>query len=631
MSFLSFFAVKCLALMNDHCEEIRNLASFCFSKIIYLIPLDKHSDEIPVELQGMMREERDFIEQLLNKKVMHYELPMMPSSVTLRSYQQEGIDWLAFLNKFHLHGVLADDMGLGKTLQTLCIISADHHNKKSLAAQKCVYSLVIAPSTVTGHWVSEVQRYFKHLKPLLCSGSLAEKQKALSSKSFDVMVASYETVRTLQESFKKIQWNYIVLDEGHVIKNPKTKLAVAVKNIPSKHRLVLTGTPIQNNILELWSIFDFLMPNFLGPLKTFNEKYVKPIQASSDAKCSVKDQEQAQKMLEKLHKQVLPFIMRRMKDDVLKDLPPKIIQDYYCELSSIQKRAYDDFMHKAFQKTNESDQKNNVFKAIQFLRKLVCHPALAIEKGSEHYKMLEEEMKQGDLSVAPKLQLLKDILIDCGIDSDAATSPHRVLIFAQFQSTLDVIENALFKAHLPRLSYLRLDGNVEASKRYSLVKQFNDDPSIDVLLLTTSIGGVGLNLTAADTVVFMEHDWNPMKDLQAMDRAHRLGQTRVVNVYRLIAKDTLEEKIMSLQQWKTRVANTVVNQQNASMNTMDTDVLLDLFEVNSSAKQLEAEKEEIEGPRKNAVDKIVEGLGELWNTEEEYQSFDMSDFIKKIS
>ena len=272
--------------------------------------------------------------------------------------------------------------------------------------------------------------------------------------------------------------------------------------------------------------------------------------------------------LDALHKQVLPFLLRRLKEDVLNDLPPKIIQDYYCELSPLQKRMYDNFSRSSggteaedslsTASSNGNEGEPHVFQALQYLRKLVNHPVLVYKPDlPQHHAMLSESDSANirDIQHAPKLQALRQILLDCGIgntetgtetssDEVESAAPHRVLVFCQLKTMLDVIEEDLFKALMPTVTYMRLDGATPSNKRHAVVQTFNADPSIDVLLLTTHVGGLGLNLTGADTVVFVEHDWNPMKDLQAMDRAHRLGQKRVVNVYRLIMRGTLEEKIM---------------------------------------------------------------------------------------
>jgi TATA-binding protein-associated factor len=381
-----------------------------------------------------------------------------------------------------------------------------------------------------------------------------------------VVITSYDICRNDNEVIAPLNWNYCVLDEGHLIKNPKAKITQGVKNLKSNHRLILSGTPIQNNVLELWSLFDFLMPSFLGTEKVFLDRFAKPIAASRFSKSSSKEQEAGALAIEALHKQVLPFLLRRLKEEVLNDLPPKILQNYYCDPSDLQKKLFEDFTKKEqkdlAEKVGGADKasKEHVFQALQYMRRLCNSPALVVKEGHKQYEGIQKKLAASNSSIrdiahAPKLTALRDLLVDCGIGVDPSTegeldtganyvSPHRALVFCQMKEMLDIVQNDVLKKLLPSVQYLRLDGSVEATKRQNIVNQFNTDPSYDVLLLTTSVGGLGLNLTGADTVIFVEHDWNPQKDIQAMDRAHRIGQKKVVNVYRLITRGTLEEKIL---------------------------------------------------------------------------------------
>ena len=388
---------------------------------------------------------------------------------------------------------------------------------------------------------------------------------------------SYDVVRNDIAALARSAWFYCILDEGHVICSAKTKTTRAVKQVHAKHRMILSGTPIQNNVLELWSLFDFLMPGFLGSDHAFHERFAKPVLACRNGKPSAAEQEAATLALEALHKQILPFLLRRLKEDVLDDLPPKIIQDVECDLGDVQKQLYDEYVRSKSREEEEDELaenkeeeegeapgKQHVFQMLQYLRKLANHPSLVLDESRpQHAKLASQIASQrgtlAGLAQAPKLQALRQLLLDCGIGQDpgdtgimssvsdtAAVSQHRVLIFCQMRQMLDVIENDLLKPLMPSVTFMRLDGSVSTEKRHGIVQMFNSDPSIDVLLLTTSVGGLGLTLTGADTVIFVEHDWNPMKDLQAMDRAHRLGQKKVVNVYRLITRNTLEAKIMGL-------------------------------------------------------------------------------------
>jgi TATA-binding protein-associated factor len=465
-------------------------------------------------------------------------------------------------------------MGLGKTLQTICIIASDHHMraeefKKSASAEsRRLPSLIICPPTLSGHWQQEINQYAPFLTATCYIGNPAERARVKAQLGVtDIVITSYDICRNDIEIISKLNWNYCVLDEGHIIKNSKAKLTQGVKRVVANHRLILSGTPIQNNVLELWSLFDFLMPGFLGTEKVFLDRFAKPIAASRNSKSNSKEQEAGALAIEALHKQVLPFLLRRLKEEVLDDLPPKIIQNYYCELSELQKKLYDDFAKKqSKQISNEvgsSDKqvKQHVFQALQYMRKLCNSPALVLNEKHPQYETVTRQLAKDKSSVrdplhAPKVSALRDLLVDCGIGVDSvasvgelptepsAISQHRALIFCQLKEMCDIVENEVFKKMLPSVTFMRMDGSTDARKRQDIVTKFNGDPSIDCLLLTTHVGGLGLNLTGADTVIFVEHDWNPQKDMQAMDRAHRIGQKKVVNVYRLITRGTLEEKIM---------------------------------------------------------------------------------------
>eukprot|EP00172_Hildenbrandia_rubra_P003047 Plantae.Rhodophyta-Hildenbrandia_rubra.ctg4444.p1 GENE.Plantae.Rhodophyta-Hildenbrandia_rubra.ctg4444~~Plantae.Rhodophyta-Hildenbrandia_rubra.ctg4444.p1 ORF type:complete len:641 (-),score=85.42 Plantae.Rhodophyta-Hildenbrandia_rubra.ctg4444:1793-3553(-) len=570
--------------------------------------------------------------------------------ITLRKYQQECLDWLAFLNRYGLHGALCDDMGLGKTLMTLCILAGTYYsNQTSSNNSQPAPSLVVCPSTIVAHWFEECSRFFGHvLNPVLMySGSPKMRAKIRSNASFAevaLIITSYDTLSKDIAHFVDIRFNYVVLDEGHVIKNPKTKNSQAVRKISAAHRLILTGTPIQNSVLELWSMFDFLMPGFLGTEHSFKDHYSKPILASRDAKCTERHRERGLLAMETLHRQVLPFILRRVKDDVLSELPPKIIQDYHCDMTPLQLRLYEDFS-KQFVSANEqfeadasSGRKkkrgNSTFQALQYLRRLCSHPRLVLtEKHPEYINVMNDLRASGEslhnVAASSKLVALKNLLTECGVgDTDGVqeSAGHRVLIFAQLKAMLDIVESDLFKSVMPSVTYLRLDGSVDTSKRQGIVTRFNSDPTIDCLLLTTQVGGLGLNLTGADTVIFLEHDWNPTKDLQAMDRAHRLGQKRTVNVYRLVTRGTLEEKILGVQKFKTHIANTVVNRENSALQNMNTDELLNLFQCNTEGMEQDDGKGAGTG-KGSGLKAVLETVGDLWDETQYADEYDMNGFL----
>nr|KAJ3419461.1 TATA-binding protein-associated factor mot1 [Polyrhizophydium stewartii] len=723
LPYLVFLIVPLLGRMSDSDEAVRFASTHVFAQLVKLAPLESGVADpagFTAEMTAQKREERKFIGQLIGtEKVASYEVPV-DIRAELRPYQKEGVSWLAFLNRYGLQGILCDDMGLGKTLQSICMMAADHFYRdrrfKETAAPDAAHcpSLVVCPSTLTGHWFFEIQKYAPFLRPFLYVGDKQERTRHRKKlASFDIIISSYESVRSDIEDLGAMRFNYLVLDEGHVIKNPNSKLTKAVKSVPAFHRLILSGTPIQNNVLELWSLFDFLMPGFLGTEAQFNERFGKPILASRDAKASSREQERGALALEALHKQVLPFLMRRMKEDVLDDLPPKIIQDYYCELSDVQKMLYESFARSEARQSIEEDlggdgdgdgdgnvktedgvvkkeakaqasssssssaggggKPQHIFQALQYLRKVCNHPSLVLTPTHPQYRLVTEKLAKEkrsihDLENAPKILALQQLLKDCGIGADgpgsgaggssgsggggngisndsaaasSATAPHRALIFAQVKTMLDIIETDLFKALMPSVTYMRLDGTTDSIKRHELVTKFNEDPSIDVLLLTTHVGGLGLNLTGADTVIFVEHDWNPMKDLQAMDRAHRIGQKRVVNVYRLITRGTLEEKIMGLQKFKLNIASSVINQDNSGIASMDTSQILDLFTLEGDSRSsgggggggggggAGASGGAAKTDGKVSAKKALEGLDALWD-ESQYDDMNVDDFLKKL-
>lgn len=641
--YAAFLVVPMMTRMIDEDEIVRNAAAGVFGTLVRLMPLEGGVPDDPRMSKSMAaeREEaRSFLGQLLGSEPRtHYQLPVsIGDGITLRKYQQECLDWLAFLNRYGLHGALCDDMGLGKTLMTLCMITGDFEDtsKKGL----CLPSVVVCPSTIVAHWVQEAERFFGHALPRILQYSGSPKNRAryrdpkILARSA-LVVTSYDILSNDLRYFEGVRWNYVVLDEGHVIKNPKTKVAKAVRALSANHRLILTGTPIQNSVLELWAMFDFLMPGFLGSEKSFKDTYAKPIMASRDGKCTEANQEKGMVATEALHRQVLPFVLRRLKDDVLSELPPKIIQDYYCTMTPLQFRLYEDFASEMTGRDGIAGG-SHVFQALNYLRRLCSHPKLVLSPKHPEYEAVHELLRsQGktidDIDSSAKLVGLMNILHECGIgDSSSGTidsGGHRCLIFAQNKDMLNLVESDLFRIHMPSVTYLRMDGSVEASKRQPIVTRFNADPTIDCLLLTTHVGGLGLNLTGADTVIFLEHDWNPTKDLQAMDRAHRIGQKRTVNVYRLITRGTLEEKIMGIQKFKTHIANTVVNRENSNLQSMNTEQLLDLFKVEDAEVATTGTSRDIPLGTGKGMKAALATLGELWEEKQYEDEYNMDDFL----
>lgn len=644
--YIVLLVVPVLGRMSDQNEDVRLLATNTFATLIKLIPLDSSSEEdkklqLPPALAARKAKERQFVDELTNvKNLQDYPIPVQVNA-ELRSYQMDGIKWLAFLNRYKLHGILCDDMGLGKTLQTICILASDHFlrsrkfQSKRSADNFPLPSLVICPATLCHHWHSEILKFVTDLSPFIYNGNLQVRMglrhfmsKRIGESDNTVVVTSYEIVRNDVEFFGQFNWNYLVLDEGHAIRNAKAKTTLAIKSLKANHRLILSGTPIQNSVLELWSLFDFLMPGFLGTEKQFNTRYTKPIVGS---RSGAKDQQEAGVLaLDALHRQVLPFVLRRMKGEVLKDLPPKITQDYYCDLSPIQVVLYEDFAKDKNEVVKNGDRPH-VFQALQYLRKVCNHPKLVLHPNHKAYSQVMQMTEDvDDLQHACKLPALQQLLLECGIGGNAENllvGQHRALVFCQFKAMLDIVEEDLLKKNMPSVAYLRLDGSVPPNDRHAIVDRFNGDVTIDVLLLSTSVGGLGLNLTGADTVIFVEHDWNPMKDLQAMDRAHRIGQKKVVNVYRLITRNTVEEKILGLQKFKLKTANTVISSDNASLGSMATEQLFDLFSLEEPCSK-ESNKSKNEEGKKVGLKNLLENLPELWEDKEYSDEYDLSNYHK---
>lgn len=410
--------------MSDPDESVRLMSTHCFATLIQLMPLDSNKKIASKELQERKTRDREFLEYLFcPKTIPDFKIPV-PINAELRSYQQAGVNWLWFLNRYNLHGILCDDMGLGKTLQTICILAGDHHKRISENLTP-LPSIVICPPTLTGHWVYEVAKFLPSgfLRPLHYVGIPIGREKLRSKVGpCNLIVASYDTVRKDIDFFSSIHWNYCVLDEGHIIKNGKTKSSKAIKTLKANHRLILSGTPIQNNVLELWSLFDFLMPGFLGTEKQFMMRYSRPILASRDPKSSSKEQEAGVLAMEALHRQVLPFLLRRVKEDVLTDLPPKITQDLLCELSPLQERLYEDFskthLNSEIKDCIENlsgdniNKKTHIFQALRYLQNVCNHPKLVLSQNHPEWEKIQQELTHNkgsldDIEHSAKLPALK--------------------------------------------------------------------------------------------------------------------------------------------------------------------------------------------------------------------------------
>ncbi len=469
----------------------------------------------------------------------------LPKSINaeFREYQQKGFGWLWFMYKYGLNGILADDMGLGKTLQALTVI------QKAKEVDGPMPTLVICPTTVVFNWESEIQKFAPELSCLKISGT---ERKSLFKKipEFDIIITSYALIRRDIEKLKEYNFRYVVLDESQNIKNAGSQTAQAVKKLQASHKLALSGTPIENKLEELWSVFDFLMPGFLFDTHEFNYRYVNPIM------------ERADKVVEKrLKLQIYPFILRRMKRDVAKDLPDKVENIAYCELTDDQKDFYLQVLDSTKEELFKSIEQNgieksrlSIFSALLRLRQICCHPRLY---DKENVKNIISSGKFEKLKV-----MLEEIIAE----------KHRVLLFSQFVEMLDLVKDWLERVGIP---YSYLTGKTK--DRQAAVEKFNNNPSIPIFLVSLKAGGTGLNLTGADYVIHYDPWWNPAVEDQATDRAYRIGQTKKVFVYRLITKNTVEEKIQKLKMFKRNLVDSVISVDRNITKSLTMDDIKEIF------------------------------------------------------
>ncbi len=463
----------------------------------------------------------------------------------LRPYQKEGVEWLYFLRSYHFAGILADDMGLGKTIQTLVLLEKERIPNRP--------SLVVCPKTLLYNWQNESSRFAPSLKVAVIDGTPAEREALIEKASeYDLLITGYATLKKDNEAYKKagVVFNYCVLDEAQFIKNHATKNAQTAKEVDADHRLALTGTPLENSVSEIWSIFDFLMPGFLGSYATFSKRFHKPIMERSDHKA-----------LELLKRKVECFMLRRTKGEVLKELPPKVEQIGHCQLSKAQNLLYQEVlsrvkseMFKAVKERGFEKSRIHILAGLMKLRQVCNHPAMLL-KGADH-RTYE----------SAKLDMFNELV------EEVCENKRKVLVFSQFTQMLDILAKELESRSVP---YLYLSG--KTNNRQKLVEKFNTDPSIPVFLISLKAGGTGLNLTAADTVIIFDPWWNPSVENQAVDRAHRIGQKKSVNVYRLITTGTIEEKIIALQQKKKKLFDALVGESKDLFQKLTWEDVQELF------------------------------------------------------
>ncbi len=469
---------------------------------------------------------------------------------TLRPYQMEGVRWLQLLAANGLGGILADEMGLGKTLQALTYLAAQKDRSGP--------SLIVCPTSLVANWRSEAAKFTPDLKTLAIDGpDRAPLFERISAS--DLVITSYALLRRDLERYRAYEFFSVGLDEAHHIKNPDSQVAMAACSLRSRHRFVLTGTPMENSVRDLWSIMHFALPGYLGQRKDFRERYELPLSRPGDPL--------ADAVRERLTRRLRPVLLRRLKKDVAKDLPARIEQTAFCDLTPAQAEVYRGLLEQSRLKLDTARRDKNkgagrmlVLTALLRLRQACCDlRLLGLPAGATDDDASPAEDSEDDDNSAPipagtsgKLALLDELL------TEVRDGGHRVLIFSQFVSMLKLLSTHLEAARTP---FCYLDGGTKPKDRAAQVEKFQTDERMTAFLISVKAGGVGLNLTGADTVIHFDPWWNPAVEAQATDRAHRIGQTKVVTAYRLIARGTVEEKIFALQNRKKELTASLVERE----------------------------------------------------------------------
>ncbi|MCJ1390504.1 hypothetical protein MMC18_003364 [Xylographa bjoerkii] len=503
-----------------------------------------------------------------------YKIPgdIYPS---LFDYQKTGVRWLWELYSQQVGGIIGDEMGLGKTIQAIAFLAGLHYSKKITKP-----IIVVAPATVMKQWVNEFHTWWPPFRVsilhtsgsgMIDVGRESRKEEELSAQLFDasrrkplsksqkaakrivdrvvqeghVLVTTYSGLQTYAEHLIPIDWEYAVLDEGHKIRNPNTAITIYCKELRTANRIILSGTPMQNNLVELWSLFDFVFPMRLGTLVNFRQQFEIPIRQGGYANASNLQVQTASKCAEMLKDTISPYLLQRIKVDVAADLPKKTEQVLFCKLTRPQREAYENFLG-SDDMSSILNGRRQVLYGVDMLRKICNHPDL-----QEHRVLsVKPGYNYGIAAKSGKMIIVKELL------DVWKKGGHKTLLFAQHRIMLDILEKYI--KSMDEINYRRMDGNTPISSRQAMVDEFNTNPEAHVFLLTTKVGGLGINLTGADRVIIYDPDWNPSTDIQARERAWRLGQKREVQIYRLMVAGTIEEKIFHRQIFKQFLTNKIL-------------------------------------------------------------------------
>jgi SNF2 family DNA or RNA helicase len=523
--------------------------------------LTLHKQHFSLLAESLSDEEKPIF-QKLEKLLIPEHLPAIapPAGLkcSMREYQAEGLNWLNFLQTAGLGGCLADDMGLGKTIQTLALLQ---HNKETITATKKpgepndltlfgddetkLTTLIIVPASLIYNWENEIRRFVPGMSYYSHKGNQRKKTVSWFS-NFDIILSSYHTVRQDIDLLSSVTFHYIILDESQMIKNPGSALYRTMIRLKSDHKLVLTGTPVENSLTDLWSQLSFVNPGLLGDLSFFRREFARPIEIEGD------DQQEG-----KLRKIIRPFILRRTKEMVAGDLPPVTEQTVYCDMTEEQMKLYEE---------EKSSVRNSIFKSIEStgLEKsaiVVLQGLMKLRQISNHPVMAYEDYKSGSGKFETVLQDMESVI----------SEGHKILVFSSFVKHLSLYAEELTKK---RINYSMLTG--ASTNREKIVNSFQDDPENRIFLISLKAGGVGLNLTAADYVYILDPWWNPASEMQAMNRAHRIGQDKSVFMYKYITTNTIEEKITRLQEKKSQLADMFITSNNP-VKDIDIRQILDII------------------------------------------------------
>lgn len=518
--------------------------------------LDAQLKENPVVSAVKDKSFKSLVRNMKTIEDNDFEVPESLDKV-LREYQKRGFLWIKTLNYNGFGGILADDMGLGKTLQVIVFLLSEFLERRNTVIENIAVketgklqrnTLIIAPASLVYNWSNEIQRFAPELTAKMVTGTAAERRQILAeADSEDILLTSYDLLKRDISEYEGYKFRCEIIDEAQYIKNANTQAAKAVKEVQADFRLALTGTPVENRLSELWSIFDYLMPGFLYSYKKFREEVEIPAVQNSD--------EDAMKRLQKM---IRPFVLRRLKKEVLTDLPDKLEENMFVQLTGEQQKLYDAHVKRMMlmlDKQSEEEFKTSkitILTELTKLRQICCDPSLIFA-----------DYKADSAKVDMCLNMI----------SNAVESGHKILLFSQFTTMLDHLAKRLEEE---KISYYMLTGSTGKEKRAQMVENFNTDDT-QVFCISLKAGGTGLNLTAADIVIHFDPWWNLAVQNQATDRAHRIGQKNVVNVYKLIVKDTIEENILKLQEKKRELADQILEGEGLNGGSFTKEELMELL------------------------------------------------------